>query len=137
MAVKNRLTAFLEKQLIGDHPDAPMCSLDSLSPLIGESRDWLIRQWRAGNLHAYQWGFNPDCDLRGQKIELQTHPDTAMSCKVTMSNQRLESWRANAVANRPKPTITSATSAIALTFDPGASATAGDDEDYLGWTTKP
>src|SRR5262245_1211927 len=126
MAVKNKLTPFLEKQLIAAHPDAPMCSLNSMSVLIGESRDWLIRQWRAGNLHAYQWGFDPDYDSRGQKIELQTHPDTAMACKVTMSNQRLESWRANAAANRPKPTITSATSAAALTIDPGLAATVGD-----------
>ena len=137
MAVKNRLTAFLETQLIADHPDAPMCSLDSMSALTGESRDWLIRQWRAGNLHAYQWGFNPDCDLRGQKIELQTHPDSAMACKVMMSNQRLESWRANAAVNRPKPIIASAMSPAALTIDPGVAATVGNDEDYLEWTTKP
>lgn len=100
MGDKYRLTSQFEVDLIARHPDAPMCSITSMSVHIGKSEVWIIRQWKNGTFHAYEWAVDPsdpaDQGRRGKKICLQTHPDSAMACKQNVDAEIAAHWQENA-----------------------------------------
>lgn len=101
MGYKYRVTPQFEADLIARHPDAPICVISSMSVHIGKSEAWIIRQWKKGSFHAYEWGVDPDDPTdegrRGKKICLQTHLDSAMACKQNIDLQTAAGWQENAV----------------------------------------
>lgn len=82
-----------------NNPDSTVHVVASMAAIAGKSSQWIVKQWKAGILHAHERGIDPFSNegRRGRKILLSTHPDTitaAVRIVEAKTATRLEPRRA-------------------------------------------